>query len=80
MVPGVQMVRSGRLPSFFPLVFLFALAPYDLTRSTPSERLEQANLLERVRGVHSGGEHRGFKPPVPCVPGSPPSFFLGFLL
>ena len=47
------MVGSGRkidegkngapvCPSFFPLVFLFSLAAYDLTCSPLSKRLEQA--------------------------------------
>ena len=36
--------KLGRLPRFFPLVFPFALAAYDLTCSSLSKRLEQASL------------------------------------
>ena len=41
---GEQLTRE--LPSFFSLVFLLALATYDLTCSPLSERLEQARLLK----------------------------------
>ena len=34
--------KLGRLPRFFPLVFPFALAAYDLTCSSLSKRLERA--------------------------------------
>ena len=41
---GREKVSRSRpnLPSFFPLVFLFALAAYDLTCSLLSKRVEQA--------------------------------------
>ena len=53
---GREKVSRSRpnLPSFFPLVFLFALAAYDLTCSLLSNRVEQATgyvkflLISRV--------------------------------
>ena len=38
--------RAGHsIPSFFPLMFLFVLAAYDLTCSPRSKRLEQAKQV-----------------------------------
>ena len=41
-------------PRFFPLVFLFALATYDLTCSPLSKRLEQATLSRKIRRLYRG--------------------------
>ena len=47
---GREKVSRSRpnLPSFFPLVFLFALAAYDLTCSLLSKRVEQATGYLKV--------------------------------